>query len=47
VATPLQWDELSDRRLTATRFTLRTALDRDTDVWARLPRSAGGLPKVQ
>ncbi|HEX7297919.1 MAG TPA: non-homologous end-joining DNA ligase [Solirubrobacteraceae bacterium] len=46
VATPLRWDELSDRRLSATRWTLRTVLDRDPDVWAALPRSAGGLPRL-
>jgi bifunctional non-homologous end joining protein LigD len=46
VATPLRWDELSDRRLTAQRYTLRTVLDRDPDVWAGLRRSAGGLPRV-
>ena len=46
VATPLQWDELSDRRLRAQRWTIRTVLDREPDVWAALPRSAGGLPRV-
>ena len=46
VATPLQWDELSDRRLTAQRYTLRTVLERDPEVWAGLARAAGGLPKV-
>jgi bifunctional non-homologous end joining protein LigD len=46
VATPLRWDELSDRRLSATRWTLRTVLDRDPDVWAALPRTAGALPSV-
>jgi bifunctional non-homologous end joining protein LigD len=46
VATPLRWDELSDRRLSATRWTLRTVLDRDPDVWAQLPRTAGGLPAI-
>jgi bifunctional non-homologous end joining protein LigD len=46
VATPLRWDELSDRRLSATRWTLRSVLDRDPDVWAELPRAAGGLPNV-
>jgi bifunctional non-homologous end joining protein LigD len=46
VATPLDWDELSDRRLTAQRFTLRTVLDRDPDVWAGIPRAAGALPKA-
>jgi bifunctional non-homologous end joining protein LigD len=46
VATPLEWDELSDRRLSATRWTLRTVLDRDPDVWVGLPRTAGGLPST-
>jgi bifunctional non-homologous end joining protein LigD len=46
VATPLHWDELSDRRLTAQRWTLRTVLDRDPDVWAGIGRAAGGLPRV-
>jgi bifunctional non-homologous end joining protein LigD len=45
VATPLHWDELSDRRLAAQRWTLRTVLDRDPDVWAGIARAAGGLPK--
>ncbi len=46
VATPLRWDELSDRRLTAQRWTLRTVLDRDPDVWVGVPGAAGGLPRV-
>jgi bifunctional non-homologous end joining protein LigD len=46
VATPLAWDELSDRRLTAQRYTLRTVLDRDPDVWAGIGRAAGGLPRL-
>jgi bifunctional non-homologous end joining protein LigD len=46
VATPLAWDELSDRRLTATRWTLRTVLERDPGVWADVPRAAGGLPSL-
>jgi bifunctional non-homologous end joining protein LigD len=46
VATPLHWDELSDRRLAAQRWTLRTVLDRDPDVWAGIGRAAGGLPKA-
>jgi bifunctional non-homologous end joining protein LigD len=46
VATPLRWEELSDSRLSATRWTLRTVLERDPDVWAELPGSAGGLPAV-
>ena len=46
VATPLHWDELSDRRLSAQRWTLRTALDRDPDLWATLPGAAGALPRL-
>jgi bifunctional non-homologous end joining protein LigD len=46
VATPLRWEELSDRRLTATRWTLRTVLDRDPDVWKDIGRAAGPLPKL-
>jgi bifunctional non-homologous end joining protein LigD len=46
VATPLRWDELDDRRLTARRWTLRTVLDRDPDTWADLRGKAGGLPGV-
>jgi bifunctional non-homologous end joining protein LigD len=46
VATPLRWEELEDARLRAQRWTLRTALERDPDVWAGLPRAAGGLPSL-
>jgi bifunctional non-homologous end joining protein LigD len=46
VATPLHWDELSDRRLSAQRWTLRTVLDRDPDVWKDIGRAAGPLPRV-
>ena len=46
VATPLHWDELSDRRLSAQRWTLRTVLDRDPDVWKDIGRAAGSLPEV-
>jgi bifunctional non-homologous end joining protein LigD len=46
VATPLAWDDLADRRLTAQRWGLRTVLDRDPDVWAGIGRAAGALPKV-
>jgi bifunctional non-homologous end joining protein LigD len=46
VATPLRWDELEDRRLRAQAWTLRTVLERDPDVWAGLPRAAGGLPSL-
>jgi bifunctional non-homologous end joining protein LigD len=46
VATPLRWDELEDRSLRAQGWTLRTVLERDPDVWAGLPRAAGGLPSL-
>jgi bifunctional non-homologous end joining protein LigD len=46
VATPLEWDELSDRRLTAQRWTLRTALERDPDVWKGVRGAAGALPRL-
>ena len=46
VATPLAWDELSDRRLKAQRYTIRTVLERDPDVWAGLRRAAGSLPRI-
>jgi hypothetical protein len=46
VATPLEWDELADRRLSAQRWTIRTVLDRDPDVWKGVPRAAGTLPRV-
>ena len=40
VATPLAWDELSDRRLRAQRWTIRTVLDRDPDVWSAIRGAA-------
>jgi bifunctional non-homologous end joining protein LigD len=46
VATPLAWDELSDRRLSAQRWTIRTVLDRDPDAWSAIGGAAGGLPKL-
>ena len=46
VATPLHWDELSDRRLRAQRWTIRTVLERDPDVWAGVPGAAGALPRL-
>jgi bifunctional non-homologous end joining protein LigD len=46
VATPLRWDELEDPGLTAQRFTLRTVLDRDPEVWEGIRAAAGGLPKL-
>jgi bifunctional non-homologous end joining protein LigD len=46
VATPLRWEELSDRRLSAQRWTIRTVLERDPDVWEALPGAAGTLPRL-
>ena len=46
VATPLHWDELSDRRLRSQRWSIRTVLDRDPDVWAGLRGAAGALPRL-
>jgi bifunctional non-homologous end joining protein LigD len=46
VATPLRWEELEDRRLTAQRYTLRTVLDRDPDVWDGIGSAAGALPRL-
>jgi bifunctional non-homologous end joining protein LigD len=46
VATPLAWDELSDRRLRAQRWTIATVLDRDPGVWAALRGAARGLPRI-
>lgn len=46
VATPLHWDELSDRRLNAQRWTIRSVLDRDPDVWKDIAPAAGPLPRV-
>jgi DNA primase len=46
VATPLDWDELSDRRLRAQGWTIRTVLDRDPDVWKGVRRAAGALPRL-
>jgi bifunctional non-homologous end joining protein LigD len=46
VATPLDWSELSDRRLTAQRFTVRNVfrrLDRDGDPWKDIARHAASL----
>jgi bifunctional non-homologous end joining protein LigD len=46
VATPLRWEELEDRGLSAQRYTLRNVLERDGDPWAAMRRRAGGLPSV-
>ena len=47
VATPLEWDELSDPDLSAQAWTLRTVADRLAergDPWAELPDHAVALP---
>jgi bifunctional non-homologous end joining protein LigD len=46
VATPLHWDELSDRRLSAQGWNVRTVLDRDPEVWKGVRRAAGALPRL-
>jgi bifunctional non-homologous end joining protein LigD len=46
VATPLDWDELSDRRLSAQAWTIRTVLDRSPDVWKGVRQAAGALPRL-
>ena len=46
VATPLHWDELSDRRLSAQRWSVRTVLDREPDIWKDIGSAAGPLPRV-
>ena len=46
VATPLDWSEVEDRRVTPDRFTLRTVpkrLERDGDVWKGLKRRARSI----
>ena len=48
VATPLHWDELGDRSLLPTRWTLRTLpdrLDMEGDPWADISRQARALPR--
>jgi bifunctional non-homologous end joining protein LigD len=47
VATPLHWEELSDRRLSAQRWTVKTIrerLDDGGDPWKGIARSARRLP---
>jgi bifunctional non-homologous end joining protein LigD len=47
VATPIHWDELSDRRLRPDRFTVRSIgarLDSEGDAWAGMARHARALP---
>jgi bifunctional non-homologous end joining protein LigD len=48
VATPLRWDELDDRRTTATRWTISSVpsrLDRDGDPWTEMMRHAQSLTR--
>jgi bifunctional non-homologous end joining protein LigD len=47
VAMPIDWDELSDRRLKPDRWTIRTAADRlesEGDAWKGIGRHARALP---
>jgi bifunctional non-homologous end joining protein LigD len=49
VAMPIEWDELSDRRLKPNRWTVRTAADRvrsDGDAWKGIARRARKLPEL-
>jgi bifunctional non-homologous end joining protein LigD len=49
VATPLHWDELSDRRLSPQGWTVKTIQDRlanDGDPWKGIARTARRLPAV-
>ena len=43
VAAPLPWEELSDEKLTARRYTVANVLDRGADPWADIGRSARSL----
>jgi bifunctional non-homologous end joining protein LigD len=46
VATPLQWDELGDRKLTASKYTLRTIgkrLDAQPDPWRAISKHTRSL----
>jgi bifunctional non-homologous end joining protein LigD len=48
VAAPLEWDELDDRKLTASRYTLRTIskrLDAQPDPWRGIAKHARSLVK--
>jgi bifunctional non-homologous end joining protein LigD len=48
VATPLHWDELDDRRTTATRWTLASVpprLEREGDPWKEITRHAQALTR--
>jgi bifunctional non-homologous end joining protein LigD len=45
VATPLDWDELADRRLRPDRWTIATIGERlESDPWSAFRRTARGLP---
>lgn len=46
VATPLHWDELDDRRLTARSHTIRAVPDRD-DPWADFPRGGPSVATIR
>jgi bifunctional non-homologous end joining protein LigD len=49
-ATPLRWEELSDRALKPDRWTLRTLparLEEHGDPWAEIARSARPLPRLE
>ncbi len=43
VAAPLPWDELSDDKLTARRYTVANVLDRGADPWADIASAARSL----
>jgi bifunctional non-homologous end joining protein LigD len=43
VAAPVPWDELSDDKLTARRYTVANVLDRGPDPWADIARAALSL----
>ena len=43
VAAPIPWDELSDSRLTARRYTVANVLDRKADPWSEIAGSARSL----
>jgi len=49
VATPLRWEELDDRALLPTRFTIRNLQDRlaseGGDPWAGIAKHSKALPK--
>jgi bifunctional non-homologous end joining protein LigD len=50
VATPLDWDELSDKRLHSQRFTLQNIfrrIERDGDPWKSISRHPQGIDQAQ